>query len=191
MRPASFAAKWERVLHHEGPSVAQLQPNFGISRKARKGRKGRTLSFRTEREILLRSFAFALDDRPLACHFATLAALARGISESEASRLPDNLPKPRKLSRIVVRRSRSSEIGLLAPFVISFENTREGMICTSKSLRGLRHAGAGRHPDPSSTWIPFFNGMTDSVPHLDSRVRGNDESRRGACSGNANRFYAL
>ena len=32
----------------------------------------------------------------------------------------------------------------------------------------LRHAGEGRHPDPSSTWIPFFNGMTDSVRHLDS-----------------------
>jgi hypothetical protein len=41
---------------------------------------------------------------------------------------------------------------------------------------GLRHAGAGRHPDPSSTWIPFFNGMTDSVRHLDS-----------ACSGMTNR----
>ena len=39
---------------------------------------------------------------------------------------------------------------------------------------GLRHTGAGRHPDPSSTWIPFFNGMTDAVRHLDSRVRGND-----------------
>ena len=56
---------------------------------------------------------------------------------------------------------------------------------------GFRHAGAGRHPDPSSTWIPFFNGMTDSVCHLDSRVRGNDESRREACSGNANHFHAL
>ena len=27
--------------------------------------------------------------------------------------------------------------------------------------------------------------------NLDSRVRGNDESRRGACSGNANHFHAL
>ncbi|MGZ8531851.1 MAG: hypothetical protein ACXW6J_14720, partial [Candidatus Binatia bacterium] len=34
------------------------------------------------------------------------------------------------------------------------------------------HAGAGRHPDPSSTWIPFFNGMTDSVRHLDSACAG-------------------
>jgi hypothetical protein len=39
---------------------------------------------------------------------------------------------------------------------------------------GLCHAGAGRHPDPSSTWIPFFNGMTDTVRHLDSRCHGND-----------------
>ena len=56
---------------------------------------------------------------------------------------------------------------------------------------GLRYAGAGRHPDPSSTWIPFFNGMTDSVRHLDSRVRGNDESSTGACSVNANHFRTL
>lgn len=48
---------------------------------------------------------------------------------------------------------------------------------------GLRHAGAGRHPDPSSTWIPFFNGMTDSVRHLDSRVRGNDASSRPPMEG--------
>jgi hypothetical protein len=47
---------------------------------------------------------------------------------------------------------------------------------------GLRHAGTGRHPDPSSTWIPFFNGITDSVRHLGcpTRLRGNDESRRGS-----------
>jgi hypothetical protein len=48
---------------------------------------------------------------------------------------------------------------------------------------GFRHAGAGRHPDPSSTWIPFFNGMTDSVCHLDSRVRGNDASSRPPIEG--------
>ena len=56
---------------------------------------------------------------------------------------------------------------------------------------GLRHTRESGYPDPSFTWIPFFNGMTDSVRHLDSRVRGNDESRRGACSGNANHFHAL
>jgi hypothetical protein len=39
----------------------------------------------------------------------------------------------------------------------------------------IRHSGAGRNPDPSSTWTPFFNGMTDSVRHLDSRFHGNDE----------------
>ncbi len=39
---------------------------------------------------------------------------------------------------------------------------------------------------PISAWIPsriavrdkLFNGMTDHVRHLDSRVRGNDESSR-------------
>ena len=48
----------------------------------------------------------------------------------------------------------------------------------------VRHTGEqlapdsirGRYPDPSSTWIPFFNGMTDAVRHLDFRVRGNDEN---------------
>ena len=53
---------------------------------------------------------------------------------------------------------------------------------------GLRHAGAGRHPDPSSTWIPFFNGMTNSVRHLDSRVRGNDASSRALMEGNRSIF---
>jgi hypothetical protein len=55
----------------------------------------------------------------------------------------------------------------------------------NKEPAGLRHTGAGRHPDPSSTWIPFFNGMTNSVRHLDSGpsallrtgMHGNDESR--------------
>jgi hypothetical protein len=42
----------------------------------------------------------------------------------------------------------------------------------TEDLPGFRHAGAGRHPDPSSTWIPFFNGMTDSVRHLDSACAG-------------------
>jgi len=40
--------------------------------------------------------------------------------------------------------------------------------------REFCHAGAGWHPDPSSTWIPFFNGMTDIARHLDSRFRGKD-----------------
>ncbi len=47
----------------------------------------------------------------------------------------------------------------------------------NKEPAGLRHTRESGYPDPSSTWIPFFNGMTDSVRHLDSRVRGNDELR--------------
>ena len=43
----------------------------------------------------------------------------------------------------------------------------------------FRHTRESGYPDPSSTWIPFFNGMTDSVHHLDSRLRGNDDSSRG------------
>jgi hypothetical protein len=31
----------------------------------------------------------------------------------------------------------------------------------------------GVHPIPV-TWIPFSNGMTDAVRHLDARVRGHD-----------------
>ena len=31
---------------------------------------------------------------------------------------------------------------------------------------GRTHSGARGNPDPTSTWIPFFNGMTDTVRHL-------------------------
>ena len=47
---------------------------------------------------------------------------------------------------------------------------------------GLRHTREGRHP----TLIHLdavSNGMTDSVHHLDSRVRGNDASSRPPMEG--------
>ena len=43
---------------------------------------------------------------------ADLARLARGISESEGARIPKNLRKPRKLSRIVVQRSHRKSFGI-------------------------------------------------------------------------------
>jgi len=69
----------------------------------------------------------------------------------------------------------------------------------NKEPAGPRHTRESGYPDPSSAWIPFFNGMTDAVRHLDSRpsallrtgVLGNDESRREACSGNGNHIHAL
>ncbi len=48
----------------------------------------------------------------------------------------------------------------------------------NKEPQEFRHTRESGYPDPTSAWIPFFNGMTDSVRHLNSRVRGNDESRR-------------
>ena len=63
------------------PSAAKPQPKRRFNRKGRKERKGRALSFRTKREILvssrarnllLRSLAFARDDRPWACRLASL-----------------------------------------------------------------------------------------------------------------------
>jgi hypothetical protein len=47
-----------------------------------------------------------------------------------------------------------------------------------KMSPGFRHTRESGYPGPSSPWIPFFNGMTDAVRHLDSRVRGNDASSR-------------
>ncbi len=54
----------------------------------------------------------------------------------------------------------------------------------------FRHSGAelapywirGRNPHPSSTWIPFFNGMTDAVRHLDAGLRRYDGDRQKAQS---------
>ena len=37
---------------------------------------------------------------------------------------------------------------------------------------------------PSSAWIPFSNGMTDAVRHLNSRVRRNDDMNTGTHSRN-------
>jgi len=56
-----------------------------ISRKARKARKGKTLSFRTKREIFPRSLAFARDDRPWARHLASLRLCGRHIRIRESS----------------------------------------------------------------------------------------------------------
>ncbi len=71
-------------------------------------------------------------------------------------------------------------------FVSFFENTSAAIICAVKMPPGSvipAKAGIQAHPP---TWIPsriavrdkLFNGMTDCVRHLDSRVRGNDESSR-------------
>jgi len=62
-------------------------------------------------------------------------------------------------------------------FVSSFENTCEGMICT-------RACGAPSYPRKR------VSRLIRRTTNLDSRVRGNDESRSGACSGNANYFHA-
>ena len=40
--------------------------------------------------------------------------------------------------------------------------------------RRFRHPGENRGPAPMS-WIPFSNGMTDAVRHLDAGVRRHDE----------------
>jgi hypothetical protein len=39
---------------------------------------------------------------------------------------------------------------------------------TTSAIR-FRHSRGNGNPDPPSTWIPFSNGMTDDVRHLDSR----------------------
>ena len=42
--------------------------------------------------------------------------------------------------------------------------------CLTTSIKKLRlhirHSRENGNPGPSSTWIPFFNGMTDNVRHL-------------------------
>ena len=43
---------------------------------------------------------------------------------------------------------------------------------------GIQGCGRGATSGPTSAWIPFFNDMTDTVRHLDSRFHGNDGSAK-------------
>jgi hypothetical protein len=44
-----------------------------------------------------------------------------------------------------------------------------GVLNLSTESRLLfRHSGGSRNPVRIVTWIPFFNGMTDAVRHLDA-----------------------
>jgi hypothetical protein len=80
----------------------------------------------------------------------------------------------------------------------SFENSYKRMIFLASVIpakAGIQALSSPRwktgvHPLPV-TWIPFSNGMTDAVRHLDSRVRGNDEPRECQRNRNSLRFHTL
>ena len=64
-------------------------------RKERKGHKERTLSFRTKREIFLRSLAFAWDDRASGLSLCDLGARSIRILDLPSC---EKLPEPHKES---------------------------------------------------------------------------------------------
>ncbi len=72
------------LVHHEAPSAAAPQPKFGISRAKTQRREGKTIP-----------------------NLAFLAPWREQIPILKRYRPPKNLRKLRKLSSIVVRRSRS------------------------------------------------------------------------------------
>jgi len=59
-------------MTHVDPGAVEPKLNRSISRKGAKAQRKNELSFRTKREIFPRSLAFARDDRPWACHLASL-----------------------------------------------------------------------------------------------------------------------
>ena len=88
-----------------------------------------SLSFRTKREIRLRSLAFARDDRPLACHFAPLRLGGRssgpGFIRAPLVRARDLMAEP--LFTVIAARLQHRQAnfqGRLAPLAI----VRHGLV---------------------------------------------------------------
>ena len=82
---AKAATEEENIINRKEHSAAKPQPRAGRSPAKTPRRKGKSLSFRTKREIFPRSLAFARDDRSWACHLASLRLGARNIRIRKSS----------------------------------------------------------------------------------------------------------
>src|SRR3990170_3378794 len=118
------ATKAAIVMSTQRPSAAQPQPNLDSSLAKTQRREGKTNChferrekslFRAKGEIIRRSLAFARDDRPWACHLASLRLGERNVRIRESS-ITGKFTQAARYDkhvglcfRIVVRRSRRKD----------------------------------------------------------------------------------